>query len=58
MVNAAITLACATFGAVALVALGALLLDAIADAQSKGRETTEDEEAWMREVMDEEDVDA
>ena len=58
MTDAVITIGLATFGAVALVVLGALALDAIADAQRKGRETTSEEEAWMREVMDEEDVDA
>jgi hypothetical protein len=58
MTDAVIIIGLATFGGIALVVLGALALDAIADAQRKGRKLTEEEEEWMREIMDEEDVDA
>ena len=55
MTDAVIIIGLATFGGIALVVLGALALDAIADAQRKGRKLTEEEEEWMREIMDEEE---
>jgi hypothetical protein len=54
MIDAVIYMGCGVFGGVALVALAALALDAIADAQAKGRKATE-EAAWLEEVRQEED---
>jgi hypothetical protein len=44
MIDAVIYMGCGMFGGVALVALAALALDAIADAQAKGRKATDGDE--------------